>query len=105
MAPIVDWPGRVTIYCGSTAGTGFSTQYIDRCIAGADCNSMGRRVVMGWTDERVEILKKLWLEGLSASQIAKQLGGVTPTAALGKDHRCRLSGRATPPQPTRPALT
>jgi GcrA cell cycle regulator len=25
---------------------------------------------MGWTEERVELLKKLWLEGLSASQIA-----------------------------------
>ncbi|MDP1910756.1 MAG: GcrA family cell cycle regulator, partial [Hyphomicrobium sp.] len=25
---------------------------------------------MAWTDERVEMLKKLWGEGLSASQIA-----------------------------------
>ncbi|HEX7945596.1 MAG TPA: GcrA family cell cycle regulator, partial [Phenylobacterium sp.] len=25
---------------------------------------------MGWTDERVELLKKLWQDGLSASQIA-----------------------------------
>ncbi|MCF8471050.1 MAG: GcrA cell cycle regulator, partial [Parvibaculum sp.] len=32
---------------------------------------------MMWTDERVELLKKLWGEGLSASQVAKQLGGVT----------------------------
>ena len=31
--------------------------------------------VAGWTDDRVENLKKLWLEGVSASQIAKQLGG------------------------------
>ena len=28
-----------------------------------------------WTDERVELLKKLWSEGLSASQIAAQIGG------------------------------
>ncbi len=56
---------------------------------------------MGWTDERVEILKKLWLEGLSASQIAKQLGGVTRNAVIGKVHRLGLSGRATPSQPTR----
>ena len=59
---------------------------------------------MGWTDERVEILKKLWLEGLSASQIAKQLGGVTRNAVIGKVHRLGLSGRATPSQPTRPAF-
>jgi GcrA cell cycle regulator len=59
---------------------------------------------MGWTDERVEILKRLWLEGLSASQIAKQLGGVTRNAVIGKVHRLGLSGRATPSQPSRPAF-
>jgi len=56
---------------------------------------------MGWTDERVESLKKLWLEGLSASQIAKQLGGVTRNAVIGKVHRLGLSGRAAPSQPQR----
>jgi GcrA cell cycle regulator len=59
---------------------------------------------MGWTDERVESLKKLWLDGLSASQIAKQLGGVTRNAVIGKVHRLGLSGRATPSQPQRPAF-
>ncbi|MGH7010724.1 MAG: GcrA family cell cycle regulator, partial [Caulobacteraceae bacterium] len=56
---------------------------------------------MGWTDERVETLKKLWLDGLSASQIAKHLGGVTRNAVIGKVHRLGLSGRATPSQPSR----
>ncbi len=51
----------------------------------------------GWTDERVELLKKLWLEGLSASQIAGVLGeGVTRNAVIGKVHRLKLSGRAKP---------
>src|SRR5579871_5220539 len=59
---------------------------------------------MGWTDERVELLKKLWLEGLSASQIAKQLGGVTRNAVIGKVHRLGLSGRAAPSQPSRPTF-
>ena len=59
---------------------------------------------MGWTDERVEILKKLWLEGLSASQIAKHLGGVTRNAVIGKVHRLGLSGRAAPSQPARPVF-
>ncbi|MFO1015817.1 MAG: GcrA family cell cycle regulator [Caulobacteraceae bacterium] len=59
---------------------------------------------MGWTDERVEILKRLWLDGLSASQIAKHLGGVTRNAVIGKVHRLGLSGRAAPSQPTRPAF-
>ena len=58
---------------------------------------------MGWTDERVANLKKLWLDGLSASQIAKQLGGVTRNAVIGKVHRLGLSGRAAPSQPSRPA--
>ena len=59
---------------------------------------------MGWTDERVELLKKLWQDGLSASQIAKQLGGVTRNAVIGKVHRLGLSGRAAPSKPARPAF-
>ncbi len=60
---------------------------------------------MGWTDERVETLKKLWLDGLSASQVAKSLGGgVTRNAVIGKVHRLGLSGRAAPSQPLRPVL-
>lgn len=54
---------------------------------------------MAWTEDRVEVLKKLWAEGLSASQIAKQLGGVTRNAVIGKVHRLGLSGRATPSRP------
>jgi GcrA cell cycle regulator len=49
---------------------------------------------MNWTDERVERLKKLWAEGLSASQIAAQLGGVSRNAVIGKVHRLSLPGRA-----------
>lgn len=49
---------------------------------------------MSWTDERVEKLKKLWAEGLSASQIAAQLGGVSRNAVIGKVHRLALPGRA-----------
>ena len=48
---------------------------------------------MGWNEERVALLRKLWTEGLSASQIAKQLGGVTRNAVIGKVHRLGLSGR------------
>lgn len=50
---------------------------------------------MSWTDERVETLKKLWAEGLSAAQIAGRIGGVTRNAVIGKVHRLGLSGRAT----------
>jgi GcrA cell cycle regulator len=50
---------------------------------------------MAWNDERVELLKKLWAEGLSASQIAGRLGSVTRNAVIGKVHRLGLSGRAT----------
>jgi GcrA cell cycle regulator len=50
---------------------------------------------MGWTEDRVELLKKLWADGLSASQIAGRLGGVTRNAVIGKVHRLGLAGRAT----------
>ncbi|NNE59024.1 MAG: GcrA cell cycle regulator [Hellea sp.] len=54
---------------------------------------------MAWTEDRVEVLTKLWAEGLSASQIAKKLGGVTRNAVIGKVHRLGLSGRAKPSRP------
>lgn len=55
----------------------------------------------GWTDDRVELLKKLWMEGLSASQIAGELGeGVTRNAVIGKVHRLKLSARAKPTNTT-----
>jgi GcrA cell cycle regulator len=60
---------------------------------------------MSWTDERVELLKRLWNQGLSASQIAGELaGGVTRNAVIGKVHRLGLSGRAksTAPAAARP---
>lgn len=56
---------------------------------------------MGWNEERVALLRKLWAEGLSASQIAKQLGGVTRNAVIGKVHRLGLAGRATPSRPAK----
>ena len=69
---------------------------------------------MSWSDERVELLKRLWGEGQSASQIAKELGGVTRNAVIGKVHRLGLSNRngsapvdgagaATPPPEDEPA--
>ena len=55
-----------------------------------------------WTDDRVELLKKLWNDGLSASQIANELGQVTRNAVIGKVHRLGLSGRAKAPASTAP---
>ena len=57
---------------------------------------------MSWTDERVEMLKKLWADGLSASQIAGELGGITRNAVIGKVHRLGLSGRAKSPSSAAP---
>jgi GcrA cell cycle regulator len=57
---------------------------------------------MSWTDERVALLTKLWADGLSASQIAAELGGITRNAVIGKVHRLGLSGRAKSPSSTAP---
>jgi len=55
-------------------------------------------VSMSWTDERVELLKQLWLDGKSASQISSILGGgVTRNAVIGKVHRLGLAGRPKSP--------
>ncbi len=54
---------------------------------------------MGWTDERVVLLKRLWVEGKTAAEIAKLIGGgVTRNAVIGKAHRLKLSGRISPIQ-------
>ena len=53
---------------------------------------------MSWTDERISLLKKLWGEGKTAAEIAKELGGVTRNAVIGKAHRLKLSNRVSPIQ-------
>ena len=53
---------------------------------------------MSWTDERVALLKKLWCEGKTAADIARELGGVTRNAVIGKAHRLKLSNRVSPIQ-------
>lgn len=53
---------------------------------------------MSWTDERIEQLKSLWIEGLSASRIAKVMGGISRNAVIGKVHRLGLAGRASAPR-------
>src|ERR1700721_1994104 len=58
--------------------------------------------VLTWTEDRVEQLKKLWEGGLSASQIAAELGNVTRNAVIGKVHRLGLSGRAKSPSSAAP---
>jgi GcrA cell cycle regulator len=65
---------------------------------------------MSWTDERIDLLQKMWLQGMSASRIARELAnGLTRNAVIGKVYRLGLSGRvkeaaaettsATEPQP------
>jgi len=54
---------------------------------------------MQWTPERVEILTRLWAEGLSARHIALKLGGVTRNAVIGKAHRLNLQRGAVLPEP------
>ena len=57
---------------------------------------------MSWTDERIEQLKTLWGRGMSASDIAEQLGDVSRNAVIGKVHRLGLSGRAKSPSSNAP---
>jgi GcrA cell cycle regulator len=59
---------------------------------------------MSWTDERVDTLKRMWAEGQSASQIAKELGGVTRNAVIGKVHRLGLSNRVEGDEQPAPAV-
>ncbi len=55
-----------------------------------------RKTVMAWTDERIDLLKNLWEKGLTASQIAEELGEVSRNAVIGKAHRLGLKARPSP---------
>lgn len=54
---------------------------------------------MSWTDERIDRLKTMWEKGLTASQIAEDLGGVSRNAVIGKAHRLGLQSRPSPVKP------
>ena len=57
---------------------------------------------MSWTDERIERLKEMWSRGITASQIADELGGVSRNAVIGKAHRLGLQARPSPVKPNEP---
>src|SRR5689334_20739074 len=59
---------------------------------------------MSWTEERIERLKKMWHEGMTASQIADELGGVSRNAVIGKAHRLGLQARPSPVKPNEPEV-
>lgn len=50
---------------------------------------------MAWTEQRIEALTKLWIDGLSAAQIAVAVGWCSRSAVLGKVHRLGLPERKT----------
>lgn len=52
-----------------------------------------------WTDDQCDWLRKLAADGLSAGQIAKEFGGISRNAVLGKLFRLGVAlKRAWPPQ-------
>ncbi len=54
---------------------------------------------MDWNEERIAALTRMWREGYSASQVARQLGGVSRSAVIGKVHRLGIAGRDAPSRP------
>jgi GcrA cell cycle regulator len=51
---------------------------------------------MSWTEERIDRLREYWTKGMTASQIAEELGGVSRNAVIGKAHRLGLQARPSP---------
>jgi GcrA cell cycle regulator len=60
---------------------------------------------MSWTDERIDRLKTMWEKGMTASQIAEDLGGVSRNAVIGKAHRLGLQSRPSPVKANEPTAT
>jgi GcrA cell cycle regulator len=59
---------------------------------------------VSWTEERIDTLKKMWDSGLTATQIAEELGGVSRNAVIGKAHRLGLQSRPSPVKPNEPKV-
>jgi GcrA cell cycle regulator len=59
---------------------------------------------MSWTDERIDRLKTMWEKGMTASQIAEDLGGVSRNAVIGKAHRLGLQSRPSPVKANEPSV-
>jgi GcrA cell cycle regulator len=59
-----------------------------------------KELALAWTDERIEQLKTMWEKGMTASQIAEELGGVSRNAVIGKAHRLGLQSRPSPVKAT-----
>jgi GcrA cell cycle regulator len=57
---------------------------------------------VSWTDERIDTLKKMWDSGMTATQIAEELGGVSRNAVIGKAHRLGLQSRPSPVKANEP---
>lgn len=50
-----------------------------------------------WTPERLERLRALWENGMSAKRIAEDMGpGLSKNAVIGKVHRMKLPSRPSP---------
>lgn len=81
-------------------GSGFQA-VLDNPIVKAARAESERRGYGNWTDTRIKALVLMWGEGLSSGQIARQLGGVTRNAVIGKLHRLGLAGRAEPSRPAK----
>ena len=84
------------------------TQYIVQSYVVAPKQAIVSRMgnlTMEWTEARVDKLKRLWEDGLSASQIADHLGDVTRNAVIGKAHRLGLSSRPSPIKRTNHPIT
>jgi GcrA cell cycle regulator len=64
-----------------------------------DADHLAGDATMEWTDERIALLTRLWQEGQSASQVARQLGSVSRSAVIGKIHRLGIAGRDRPTSP------
>src|SRR5688572_32793870 len=71
-------------------------------IAAATGRKRQEGMMMSWTDERIEQLQKLWMRGMTASQIADELAGVSRNAVIGKAHRLGLQSRPSPVKPNEP---
>lgn len=56
---------------------------------------------MKWTDEHIEMIKRLWIEGKSAAEIMREMPGTTRSGVIGKLNRLGVAGsKGTHSRPT-----
>ena len=87
---ILSWRLKSLGKCTNVVSETCMGRFAVGCLSSQSTSEEERDRFMAWTEEKVELLKKLWCEQYTACQVAEKIGGVTRNAVIGKAYRLKL---------------